>query len=261
MNATSRSATQKKLKGRFITFEGGEGAGKSTQIERLAARLAAKGIDTLTTREPGGSPKAEKLRDIILSGGVAPLGAVAETLAFTAARIDHIDNTIRPALAEGCFVLCDRFMDSTRAYQGALGDVDEKLIDQLELVAVGDTRPDLTIVLDLPAEAGMTRANLRRANAAPDRFEAEDIAFHTAVREAFLAIARKDSARCAVVDASQPPDAVERAVWSLVERRILQREPHKKQKRPRSTATHLRVVDSQDGDRHDDPPPAKKDTA
>ncbi len=260
VNATSRSATGKGPKGRFITLEGGEGTGKSTQIERLATRLAAKGIDTLSTREPGGSPKAEKLREIILSGGVAPLGPVAETLAFAAARIDHIDETIKPALAEGCFVLCDRFMDSTRAYQGVLGDVDEKLIDQIELVTVGDTRPDLTIILDVPAETGMARANLRRANAKPDRFEAEDIAFHTKVRDAFLAIAKKDSARCAVIDASQAVDVVEREIWALVEKRILKREGRKPSK-SRGATSHLRVVENQPENSHPSPPTGKKDTA
>ena len=224
MNAvsdTSGKSDGKRARGRFITLEGGEGTGKSTQIQRLVARLASIGIDTVATREPGGSPAAEKLREIILSGFVEPLGAVAETLAFSAARIDHLDNTIRPALDEGCFVVCDRFMDSTRAYQGALGDVDPVLIDKLEKAVVGDTRPDLTIILDLPTEEGLARAGARRGEGDADRFESEEIEFHDAVRKAFLKIAASEPERCARVYAGKPADEVEADIWKIVTERLL----------------------------------------
>jgi len=207
-------------RGVFITFEGGEGSGKSTQIGLLAERLAGMGCEVLTTREPGGSPKAEQLREIILSGLVEPYGPVAETMAFAAARIDHLDKTIRPALQEGCIVICDRFMDSTRAYQGALGDVEESLIDRLEKVAVGDTRPDLTLILDLPPETGLKRAKSRRGEDEPDRFEGEEIEFHRAVREAFLRIAANQPQRCARVFAAKPEDEVAADVWRVVRERL-----------------------------------------
>ncbi len=207
------------LKGRFITFEGGEGSGKSTQVQRLVARLAELGIDTVATREPGGSPEAERLRRLLLSGAVAPLGPQAEALVFTAARIDNIDKTIRPALEEGCFVICDRFTDSTRAYQGASGKVDPALIRDLESVAAGQTMPDLTLVLDLPVEAGLARAKGRGEGA--DRFESENSAFHETVRQSFLETARAEPARCVVVDATQTPEKVEEAIWTIVNERLL----------------------------------------
>jgi dTMP kinase len=218
---TSGKSDGKRARGRFITLEGGEGTGKSTQIQRLVARLASIGIETVATREPGGSPAAEKLREIILSGFVEPLGAVAETLAFSAARIAHLDNTIRPALAEGCFVVCDRFMDSTRAYQGALGDVDPALIEKLEKAVVGDTRPDLTIILDLPTEEGLARAGARRGEGYADRFESEEIEFHDAVRKAFLKIAASEPERCARVYAGKSADEVEADIWKIVSERLL----------------------------------------
>lgn len=219
------SSSQNRAGGLFITLEGGEGTGKSTQIRRLAARLAKLGYDTVVTREPGGSPKAEKLREIILSGFVESYGPIAETLAFAAARIDHLDKTIRPALSEGCVVICDRFMDSTRAYQGALGDIDPQLIDRLEQIAVGDTRPDLTLILDLPPETGLKRANARRGHDNADRFEGEDIAFHNAVRQAFLAIAADEPQRCARIFAGKSEDEVEEDIWRIVQERLLDDQP------------------------------------
>src|SRR5246127_4452807 len=146
------------MRGRFITLEGGEGAGKSTQAERLAARLRALAIGVVVTREPGGSAGADILRHVLLSGAAKPLGPVAETLLFAAARDDHIRATIAPALAEGRWVICDRFIDSTRVYQGTLGEVDAKLIRSLERMTVADTMPDLTFVLDLAPETGLARA-------------------------------------------------------------------------------------------------------
>ncbi len=207
-------------RGRFITFEGGEGAGKSTQVQRLVARLGARGVETIATREPGGSPGAERLREVILSGAVKPFGPQAEALMFAAARSDHLENTIRPALAEGCFVVCDRFIDSTRAYQGASGNVDPALLRGLEKAVVGDTVPDLTIVLDIPVSEGMKRAGVRRATAASDRFESEATSFHETVRQAFLDLARVEPQRFLVVDATQPPDEAEQHIWKEVERRF-----------------------------------------
>lgn len=205
--------------GRFITFEGGEGAGKSTQVRRLLARLQAAGIDAVGTREPGGSTGAEIMRHLILSGAAKPLGPLAEATLFAAARADHLDTTIRPALARGAWVVCDRFADSTRVYQGALGNVDPRLIAALEQVTVGETRPDLTLILDLPAEEGLARAAARSGQGA-DRFESEGLAFHRALREAFRALAAEEPARCVLIDASGTPEAVEEAIWQAVSTRL-----------------------------------------
>lgn len=207
-------------RGRFITLEGGEGAGKSTQAARLVAALGEAGIPAIATREPGGSPGAEALRRVLLAGIAEPLGPTAEAVLFSAARIDHLDRTIRPALAAGTFVVCDRFADSTRAYQGALGNVDPRLIRALERVTIGETRPDLTLVLDLPAEVGHARA-ARRRSGAPDRFEAEALDFHKALRRSFLDIAAAEPDRCAVIDATGSPDEVAAAIWAAVETRLL----------------------------------------
>ena len=207
-------------RGRFITLEGGEGAGKSTQIKLLADFIRSLGLECVVTREPGGSPVAEQLREVILSGVAASLGPAAEAVLFSAARIDHIAQTIAPALARGAFVVCDRFADSTRAYQGAQGKVDASLISALEKVAVGQYRPDLTLILDLPAEIGLARANKRRANAKADRFEAEDLSFHQGLRKAFLDIAAREPERCAVIDAAQPPGDVAKSVRDVVASRL-----------------------------------------
>ena len=209
-------------RGRFVTFEGGEGAGKSTQVRRLAARLGEHGVKTVLTREPGGSPRAEEIRELILSGAASQLGPTTETVLFYAALADHLAFTIRPALSRGSWVICDRFSDSTRAYQGAAGGVDPQVIGALEKVVVGSTRPDLTIVLDLPVKEGLARAAARRGREETvDRFEAEGIAFHEALRQAFLTIARDEPARCAVVDAARPEDEVAEAVWHVVAERLL----------------------------------------
>ena len=219
--------------GVFITFEGGEGAGKSTQIARLAARLraepgtaAAPAREVVTTREPGGTPRAEALREAVLAGVAKPYGPFAEALLFSAARIDHLDRLIRPALARGAIVLCDRFADSTRAYQGAADGLEPGVLAALERVVVGPTRPGLTLILDLPAETGLARARARSMaqaaaeGAAADRFEAETLGFHERLRAAFLAIAEAEPARCAVVDASPDADAVASAVAAAVAARM-----------------------------------------
>lgn len=209
-------------RGQFITFEGGEGAGKSTQLLHLAERLKQHGVDAVATREPGGSPHAETLREVLLSGRAKPLGPLGEAVLFSAARIDHIDTLIAPALAHGSFVLCDRFADSTRAYQGALGHVDAQIIDVLEAIALRGLRPDLTLLLDLPPQEGLARAEKRRAaGAAPDRFEGEGAAFHEGLRKAFLDIAASEPNRYCVIDATLPESEVAAAIWELVEARFL----------------------------------------
>jgi dTMP kinase len=208
-------------RGKFITFEGGEGAGKSTQLRRLAERLASKGVAAVSTREPGGSPRAEALREALLSGKAKGLGPLGEAILFTAARIDHLDKIIAPALDRGEWVLCDRFADSTRAYQGARGGVDPRMIDLLERAALRGLRPDLTIILDLPAKEGLARAGARRVEGADlDRFESEEIGFHEELRRAFLAIAAAEPERCRVVDARAPENEVADAIWRVVEGRF-----------------------------------------
>ena len=208
-------------RGKFITLEGGEGAGKSTQLRSLAKKLESRGVEVVATREPGGSPGAEALREVILSGKAAPFGAGGEAILFSAARIDHIDRLIAPALDEGAWVISDRFADSTRAYQGAAGKLDPALIASLERVAVGDVRPDLTLILDLAVEKGMARAAVRRGEkGVTDRFESEGDAFHQTLRQAFLDIARAEPDRCAIIDADKPPLEVAQAIWVCVRERL-----------------------------------------
>ena len=173
--------------GVFITLEGGEGAGKSTQARLLQSWLNDRDIEVVLTREPGGSANAECLRDLLLAGRVAPFGSDAEALVFAVARADHVIETIRPALERGNWVICDRFIDSTRAYQGS-GGVPARRIAELETIAAGETMPDLTLILDLPVEDGLARAGGR--NMSLDRFEADAIAVHQARRNVFLQIAR-----------------------------------------------------------------------
>lgn len=210
------------MAGRFVTFEGGEGAGKSTQIARLKDRLEQLGHPVLVTREPGGSPFAEEVRSFILNGHAKPLGPFAEALMFAAARIDHLDKTIKPALKNGTTVLCDRFADSTRAYQGSSGTISSETIDELERVALAGTKPDLTLILDLPAEVGLARAGERQARKGQgmDRFEDESLSFHQKLRQAFLAIAEADPQRCVVINADQSPDDVETAIWTALSERL-----------------------------------------
>lgn len=208
-------------RGKFITFEGGEGSGKSTHTALLAERLGARGLDVVLTREPGGSPGAEIIRHIILSGIAKPLGTETETILFAAARDDHVNATILPALQAGKWVVCDRFIDSTRVYQGALGKVDMKLIRGLERVTVGETMPDLTILIDVPANIGLARAKTRRGTGVADRFEAESVEFHENLRLAFLEVARQEPKRFAVIDGRPPRDVVAERIWAAVEQRLL----------------------------------------
>jgi dTMP kinase len=208
------------MRGKFITFEGGEGTGKSTQAATLARYLESVGVTAQVTREPGGSPGAEIIRHVLLSGAAKPFGPEAEAMLFAAARDDHVRCTILPALEAGKWVICDRFVDSTRVYQGALGHVDERLIKGLERVSIGDLAPDLTVILDMPVETALERVKLRRAGAAPDRFEAENIEFHQKLRDAYLAIAAEEPGRCVVFDASAPKETVAREIWDAVKTRL-----------------------------------------
>lgn len=208
------------MRGRFITFEGGEGTGKSTHAAALAERLRALDLDVEITREPGGSPGAEIVRHILLSGFAKPLGAEAEALLFAAARDDHVHSRILPALQQGKWVICDRFTDSTRVYQGVLGKVDRRLLNALGRVTIGTLEPDLTFILDVPAEIGLMRATQRRGQGAADRFEGEAVEAHIAMREAFLRIAAEEPARCVPIDASRDKDAVAAQIWAAVVERL-----------------------------------------
>jgi dTMP kinase len=208
------------MRGRFITFEGGEGAGKSTQASLLADRLRKTGINVELTREPGGSPGAEIIRHVLLSGAAKPLGAETETMLFAAARAEHLNNKIRPALARGNWVICDRFADSTRVYQGTLGHVDPRIIRALERVTVGRTQPSLTFVLDLPPELGLRRAQKRRGASAADRFEREGLEFHQKLRDGFRQIVQEEPDRCVLIDATEEPDFISDQIWRIVEERL-----------------------------------------
>jgi len=208
------------LRGHFITFEGGEGSGKSTHAATLAQRLKSLGLEVVLTREPGGSTGAEIIRHILLSGIAKPLGAETEAILFAAARDDHVRNTILPALQSGKWVICDRFIDSTRVYQGALGNVDQRLIRGLERVTVGAAVPNLTFILDVPAQVGLARAKSRRGQLAADRFEAESKEFHEKLREAYRALADAEPGRCIVIDGRPPRDVVSERIWSIVQERL-----------------------------------------
>jgi dTMP kinase len=203
-------------RGRFITFEGGEGSGKSTQIKTLAQRLDTAKLPAIVTREPGGSPGAEVVRHLILSGMGKLLGPETETLLFAAARDDHVHTVILPALNQGKWVLCDRFSDSTRVYQGRLGQVAPAVLNAMERVTIGNLKPDLTIILDIPVEIGMQRAAARRGTGAPDRFEAEDVQFHQELRDGYRQIAAEDPQRCVLIDANTDVDTVAAHIWTAL---------------------------------------------
>jgi len=207
-------------RGRFISFEGGEGSGKSTQIKILAERLAGLKLQAILTREPGGSPGAEIIRHLVLSGMGKLLGPDAETLLFAAARDDHARTVIEPALKQGVWVLSDRFSDSTRVYQGALGQVAPGILNAMQRVTIGDLKPDLTAILDVPVEVGLKRAAARRGAAAADRFESEDVKFHQQLREAYRQIAASEPERCVLIDASEDPAKVAANIWSALRDRF-----------------------------------------
>src|SRR5258708_5923571 len=208
------------MRGKFITFEGGEGSGKSTQVAGLARGLQKTGISVKVSREPGGSAGAEAIRHVLLSGAAKPLGPHAEAILFAAARADHLRETIRPALERGQWVISDRFADSTRVYQGVLGNVEAGVIARLEKLVVGEQKPDLTIILDLHPTIGLARVTKRRGNAPIDRFEAEEFDFHKKLREAYLDLAAREPGRVAVIDASGDATSVANAVWAVVDARL-----------------------------------------
>jgi len=203
-------------RGRFITLEGREGSGKSTQIQLLRERLAQRGIRAVLTREPGGTPLAERLRDIALHAGDESLSPISELLVMFAARSVHLDTLVRPALERGEWVLCDRFTDATYAYQGAGRGIAEEAIRGLEKTVQRGLRPDLTLLLDLPVEVGLQRARARRGDAAADRFEREGPAFFERVRARFLEIARAEPQRVRVIDATQDVEAVAASIAAEV---------------------------------------------
>ena len=208
--------------GKFITFEGGEGTGKSTHARLLANRLEAGGRTVLVTREPGGTPDAEAIRSLLVSGHADRWSAQAEALLNYAARDDHLKKQIRPALEAGTWVICDRYIDSTRAYQGRAGGVDDDLIEALERTIVGDTMPSLTLIMDLDADEGLDRAEVREQISADNenRFEAKGASFHRELRAAFLAIAQREPDRCTVIDASGEKEQVAEIIWQTVVTRL-----------------------------------------
>lgn len=205
-------------RGRFITLEGGEGSGKSTQTRRLGAWLGAAVGDVVLTREPGGSPGAEQIRGLLVDGDIRRWDPLSETLLHFAARRDHLVTTILPALSRGAWVLSDRFADSTVAYQGYGHGVDRAALAELYRLCVGDLKPDLTLILDIPVEIGLGRAAGRRAG--EDRYERMDRAFHERLRQGFLAIARSEPERCVVIDATPDEDAVHAAIVAAVGKRL-----------------------------------------
>ena len=204
--------------GRFISLEGGEGTGKSTQLRRLAAALETKGIKTLATREPGGSPGAEEIRKLMVEGEPSRWDAITETLLAYAARADHVRCTIGPALLAGTWVISDRFSDSTFAYQGAGRGLDRETIRRIDSVVLDDFQPDLTLVLDLDVKLGLARALAR--GTAENRFEKFGSDFHEKLRQSFLDIARRNPERCRVIDAGGTEDQVSDAIWTAVSRRF-----------------------------------------
>lgn len=205
-------------KGRFITLEGGEGTGKSTQIRLLADSLTACGVTVQVTREPGGSTGAEEIRRLLVEGEPGRWGAMTEALLHTAARRDHMERTVWPALEAGRWVICDRFFDSTMAYQGYGHRLGREMICSLQRLALGDFRPDLTAILDLPVSEGLARAGARRGT--ETRYEQMALSFHERLREGFRDIAAREPERCVLIDASHPIEAVQAALLDAVTRRL-----------------------------------------
>lgn len=203
------------MKSRFITFEGGEGAGKSTQVAKLMAVLKQQGIEAIKTREPGGSTGAEEIRNLLVSGGVNRWDGMTEVLLHSAARRDHMIKTVWPALDQGKWVVCDRFSDSTLAYQGWGHGIDRETIIAAIKLSVGDFKPDLTFILDLDVTQGLGRAKSR--GDAQDRYERMGLDFHNRLRQGFLDIARQDPQRCKVIDATQTPDQIHQLILDQIQ--------------------------------------------
>jgi len=208
------------MQGRFITFEGGEGTGKSNHSALVVEKLKSLGISVKQTREPGGSPGAEIIRHVLLSGAAQPFGPDAEAILFAAARDDHLKLVIRPALERGQWVVCDRFVDSTRVYQGIVGQVAPPVIRALERIVVAETMPDLTFMLDVPAEVGLQRALERRGKSKADRFEQETLTYHETLRQGFRAVATVESERCVIIDTMAPMQEVADRIWRIVQDRL-----------------------------------------
>jgi len=206
------------MRGKFITLEGGEGAGKTTLAKTLSEYLAAQGIDCVITREPGGTPNAEALRTLLVEGDTHRWSPLAETLLLYAARADHIERLIKPALERGAWVICDRFSDSTRAYQGAAGGLEPERITAIARASLGTFSPDLTFMVDLDPAIGLERTRQRGEDAT--RFERQPSAFHTALRQAFLDIARSEPERCVILDATQNADDVAREAREAISERL-----------------------------------------
>jgi dTMP kinase len=206
-------------RGRFITFEGGEGTGKSTQIRRLSAALEKRKVAHIITREPGGSPGAEEIRSLVLRGDPGRWNPLTEALLFYAARADHTERTIKPALDEGKWVLCDRYSDSSYAYQGGGRGLARETVRRIEAIAIDDFKPDLTLIFDMPVEIGLKRS-ISRAGNSETRFEEMDVAFHERMRKTFLDIARRAHDRCVVIDAGKEVDEVSEAVLHTVKTRF-----------------------------------------
>lgn len=205
------------MNGRFVTFEGGEGAGKSTQLARAAEWLRVRGIEVVVTREPGGTPRAERLRAILLEQSDEPMPASCELLLMFAARATHLENLVRPAVKRGAWVLCDRYTDATYAYQGGGRGLPVAHIDALAAIVHPDGWPDLTLLFDLPVERGLARADERNGAEPPDRFESEQREFFERVRDAYLERARREPGRFRVIDAGAPIDDVEASVRAALE--------------------------------------------
>ncbi len=201
-------------RGRFIAFEGGEGAGKSTQVRTIVARLRDRGLEVVQTREPGGSPGAEALRDLLVNGDAGRWSPLSELLMMYAARSDHLETVIRPALMRGAWVVCDRFADSSRAYQGAGGGVAPAFIEAVDAAVVADTQPDLVVVMDMPVDAGLRRATSRGDS--ENRFESKGVAFHERLRQGFLNRAAAVPERYRVIDADRTIEAIAADVWTAL---------------------------------------------